>query len=95
VEVVSKTRCSTPERILRQLRPRAFRRTVTKNDVAPYVDIVKAKLAGNYSFEQAMRAALKGVLMSPEFLFLREKPASSTTSPWPAACRYFLWSTSG
>ena len=40
-----------------------------------------------------MRAALKGVLISPEFLFLRERPGK--LDDFALACRlsYFLWST--
>ncbi|HKI19385.1 MAG TPA: DUF1592 domain-containing protein, partial [Isosphaeraceae bacterium] len=62
-------------------------------DVAPLVAIVQAKLAEGYPFEPAMRAALKGVLISPEFLFLRERPGK--LDDFALACRlsYFLWST--
>ena len=72
---------------------RAFRRTVIADDVAPFVDIVKARLAAGYRFEPAIRAALKGVLLSPEFLFLRERPGRLDN--FALACRlsYFLWST--
>ena len=66
---------------------------MTADDVAPFVAIVQAKLAEGYSFEPAMRAALKGVLISPEFLFLRERPGK--LDDFALACRlsYFLWST--
>jgi hypothetical protein len=55
--------------------------------------VVQAKLAGGYTFERALRAALKGVLISPEFLFLRERPGK--LDDFALACRlsYFLWST--
>ena len=62
---------------------------MTADDVAAFVAIVQAKLADGYPFEPAVRAALKGVLISPEFLFLRERPGSSTTLPWPAGCLTF------
>ena len=66
---------------------------MTDDDVAPFVAIVRAKLAEGYPFEPAVRAALKGVLISPEFLFLRERPG--TLDDFALACRlsYFLWST--
>ena len=40
-----------------------------------------------------MRAALKGVLIAPDFLFLRERPGK--LDDFALACRlsYFLWST--
>ncbi len=34
------------------------------------------RLEQNYSFEQAMRVGLRGILVSPSFLFLREQPAA-------------------
>ena len=55
--------------------------------------IVQAKLDGGYTFEQAMRAALKGVLISPEFLFLREQPGKLDDFALASRLSYFLWST--
>jgi mono/diheme cytochrome c family protein len=93
VEVVSDRPLVDAERILRAFTRRAFRRTVIADDVAPFVAIVQAKLVDGYSFEPAMRAALKGVLIAPEFLFLRERPGK--LDDFALACRlsYFLWST--
>ena len=72
-------------RILTAFTRRAFRRTVMADDVAPFVAIVQAKLEEGYTFEPAMRAALKGVLISPEFLFLREH--SGKLDDFALACR--------
>ncbi len=93
VEVVSDEPLVDAERILTKFTRRAFRRTVTADDAAPFVAIMQAKLAGGYTFELAMRAALKAVLISPEFLFLREQPGK--LDDFSLACRlsYFLWST--
>ena len=93
VEVVSDEPLVDAERILTKFARRAFRRTVIADDVAPFVAIVQAKLDGDYTFELAVRAALKGVLISPEFLFLRERPGK--LDDFSLACRlsYFLWST--
>jgi hypothetical protein len=57
------------------------------------VAIVEAKLKDGYTFEQAMRAALKGVLISPEFLFLRELPGKLDDFALASRLSYFLWST--
>jgi mono/diheme cytochrome c family protein len=93
VEVVSDQPLVDAERILKTFTQRAFRRPVSDDDVAPFVAIGRARLEGGYTFEQAMRAALKGVLISPEFLFLRELPGQLDN--FALACRlsYFLWST--
>lgn len=93
VEVVSDEPLVDAERILTTFTRRAFRRTVTADDVAPFVAIVKAKLNGGYTFELAMRAALKGVLISPEFLFLRERPGKLDDFALANRLSYFLWST--
>ncbi len=93
VEVVSDDPLVDSQKVLTNFTRRAFRRNVTAEDVTPFVAIVKAKLDAGYTFELAMRAALKGVLISPEFLFLREKPGK--LDDFALACRlsYFLWST--
>lgn len=93
VEVVSDQPLVDAERILMNFARRAFRRTVTAEDVAPFVAIVKTKLDGEYTFELAIRAALKGVLISPEFLFLRERPGKLDDFALASRLSYFLWST--
>ncbi len=71
-EVVSQQTMVDAKRILREFARRAFRRPVSDEDVEPFLARVKSKLDQNYSFEQAMRVGLKGILVSPNFLFLRE-----------------------
>ncbi len=93
VEVVSEQPSVDAERILRKFARQAFRRPVNDDDVRPYVEIVTTKLAAGYTFEQAIRAALKGVLLSPEFLFLRETPGKLNDHALAARLSYFLWST--
>lgn len=96
-EVVSQQPLVDAERILRDFTRRAFRRNVTDEDIKPFLARVQAKLEQKYSFEQAMRVGLKAVLVSPHFLFLREKPdpGSSTLDDFALASRlsYFLWSS--
>lgn len=104
LEVVSQQPMVDAERILRDFARRAFRRTVTDEDIKPFLARVKARLDQNYSFEQAMRVGLRAVLVSPSFLFLREKPATATASATAKApalddhalasrLSYFLWSS--
>ena len=45
------------------------------------------------TFEAQFRAALKGVLISPEFLFLREQPGKLDDFALVNRLSYFLWST--
>jgi len=93
VEIASDEPAKDAEQILRRFATRAFRRPVTDADVKPYLEIVTAKLADSYTFEQAMRAALKGILLSPDFLFLQETPGKLNDYALASRLSYFFWST--
>ncbi len=93
VEVVSKEPVADARRILRGFTRRAFRRAVTDGDVEPFVALVRAKLAEKRTFEQAVRAGLLAVLVSPEFLFRREKPGKLDDFALASRLSYFLWSS--
>jgi hypothetical protein len=93
VEVVSNDPAADAERILRGFVRRAYRRAVTDDDIKPFLKLVKARLDEKQSFEQAVRVGLKAVLVSPEFLFLREKPGKLGDFALASRLSYFLWST--
>jgi hypothetical protein len=93
LEVVSEDPLQDAERILRAFARRAFRRTVTDDDIGPFVELVDARLAAGHTFEQALRVGLTGILLSPEFLFLREKPGRLDDFALASRLSYFLWST--
>lgn len=85
--------------VLRAFLPRAFRRPAAAKEVERYLSLFdKASQRGD-SYEQALKLALKGVLVSPSFLFLLDAPADR-----PGACKlgqyevashlsYFLWAS--
>jgi hypothetical protein len=93
LEVVSKQPAADAERILRNFARRAYRRTVTDEDIQPHLAVVKAKLAEKQTFEQAVRVGLLGILISPDFLFLREQPGKLNDFALASRLSYFLWST--
>jgi hypothetical protein len=93
LEVVSKQPMVDAEHLLRDFMRRAYRRTVTDEDVKPILARVKAKLDAKFPFEQAMRVGYKEVLVSPHFLFLREKPGKLDDFALAARLSYFLWSS--
>jgi hypothetical protein len=93
LEVVSKSPEADAERILRAFAGRAFRRTVTDDEIRPFLKLFKSKLAERYTFEQAVRVGLMGVMVSPDFLFLREKPGRLDDFALAGRLSYFLWST--
>lgn len=78
---------------------RALRRPVTDGDLAPYVAMVESKTRDGASFEQAMLAAYKAVLCSPDFLFIgiesrvpaSAQPARLGEHPLASRLSFFLW----
>lgn len=93
VEVASKDPDADADRILRSFARRAFRRAVTDADVKPFVKLVQTRLAVKQSFEQAVRVGLTAIMVSPDFLFLREKPGKLDDFALASRLSYFLWST--
>lgn len=87
------------EQVLRAFLPRAFRRPVTDQEIAPYTDIFQEVVDEGDSFVGAITAALEAVLISPKFVFLIETPHASkepvAVSDYELASRlsYFLWAS--
>src|SRR4029077_11501123 len=71
----------------------AYRRAVVDADIQPFLALVNAKLTDGYTFERAVRVGLKAVLVSPEFIFRREKPGKLDDFALASRLSYFLWST--
>ena len=75
------------------LAARAFRHGITDADVAPYLALTKSALDAGKSFEEALRAGIKGVLCSPDFLFFKESPVALDSFALASRLSYFLWSS--
>jgi hypothetical protein len=85
--------------VLQAFLPRAFRRPATAKEVERYLSLYdKASRRGD-SYEQALKLALKGVLVSPNFLFLidapSDKPGAYKLGHYEVASHlsYFLWAS--
>ncbi len=93
VEVASNNPEPDAGKILRNFARRAFRRSVSDAEVKPFIELVKQKLAAKHSFEKAVRVGLTAIMVSPEFLFLRENPGKLDDFALASRLSYFLWST--
>ncbi|QEL13463.1 DUF1592 domain-containing protein [Limnoglobus roseus] len=85
--------------VLTAFLPRAFRRPATDKEIDRFLDVFEKAHARGDGYEPALKLALKGVLISPHFLFLTETPAEKTgTYPLDqyevaAHLSYFLWAS--
>ncbi len=84
-------------KILAEFLPKAFRRPVAEDDIAPYVALFQAARKQGQPFEGSVFFALRAVLVSPHFLF-RVEPPNRTSQPRPlpqhalaSRLSYFLW----
>lgn len=66
--------------VLKRFLPKAFRRKVTESEFEKYLKLFKIGLDRSGSFQEGIQLALKGVLISPKFLFHVEQ-ASGTGLP--------------
>jgi mono/diheme cytochrome c family protein len=89
------------ERIVSTLARRAFRRPVTKAEVAALMNLVEAARKEGLDAEHAIATALEAILVSPDFLFRVERdPAGAagqvrrvTDVEMASRLSYFLWSS--
>jgi hypothetical protein len=66
----------TPEALLKELLPRAFRRPVSADEVARYEGLVRETMTGGETREHGLAVALTAILTSPRFLYRDELPGA-------------------
>lgn len=87
------------EQVLTKLVRKAYRRPITKAAIGRFLKLFDRGADRGDPFEECMKLAIKGVLVSPDFLYRIEKPARSEAieplTGYELASRlsYFLWST--
>ena len=69
---------------LRRFASHAFRRPVTEQELAPYVEYAKAN---DY------RSTIKALLCSPNFIYMRENPGALEPFALASRLSYFLWNS--
>ncbi len=80
-------------RLLADFLPRAFRRKVSEEERALYLEGVRERLDANESFEFAMRWVYRAALCSPDFLFHLEEKGELDLVQRANRLSYFLWNS--
>lgn len=87
------------QKMLESFLPRAFRRPATAEDITRYLDIFDRAEKRGLPYDQAVKTALKAVLIAPSFLFLTETAPEAAGVyqldhyELAAHLSYFLWSS--
>ncbi len=93
MDVVSDHPEADAERLLRAFMKRAYREPVAEADAQRFLAVIKGALASGSSFTEAMIAGYAGVLCSPGFVCLQEKPGQLDDGALSARLSYFLWNS--
>lgn len=91
--------CATD--VASRLLERAWRRPVSDEELAPFLDVVSTARSTGASFSESLRFLIKAVLISPNFLFRMEldpepdSPTPRALNGFELASRlsYFVWNT--
>jgi hypothetical protein len=93
VEVISKKPMRDAEALLRSFLRHAYRRPTGDADVNRFLSVVERALKKGNNFTDAMLAGYTGVLCSPEFLCLEERPGRLDDHALAARLSFFLWNS--
>ena len=92
-EIVSQDAESDAREVLIRVATRAFRRPVSTNDIAPYVELFVSELTTDATFEEALRTAITAIFCSPDFLYLKESSGQLDDYALASRLSYFLTRT--
>jgi hypothetical protein len=73
--------------------PRAWRRPVTEREADLYLNLFRQARKKRQTYDQSVVYMLRGVLMSPQFLFRAEGEPMSTDYALASRLSYFLWNS--
>ncbi|MEP6671098.1 MAG: DUF1592 domain-containing protein [Chthoniobacter sp.] len=93
IEVLPKDPAKDAERLLRAFLQRAYREPATEEDVQRFLGIINGALKSGSTFTDAMIAGYSGVLCSPAFVCLEEKPGKLDDRALAARLAYFIWNS--
>jgi len=93
VEAVSDRPEKDAAPLLHAFMQRIHRRPFAAEDEAAFLKIIQNALKDGHSFNEAMLAGYSGVLSSPGFLYLNEKPGKLDDLAIASRLSYFLWNS--
>ncbi|QDT08208.1 DUF1592 domain-containing protein [Planctomycetes bacterium K23_9] len=98
-EIVSENPEQDLQELIHSFAQRAFRRSVTPDELKPYLNFARQRFAVDGSMREALRSAYRTILCSPRFLYFEESARASddlALDDYALANRlsHFLWGVS-
>ena len=81
------------DRLLRRFLEAVYRRPADAQDMERFGRVIRAALAADFSFADAMIAGYTAVLSSPALLYFDERPGPLSDRALAERLAYFLWNT--
>lgn len=78
---------------LHRFAQRAFRRPIQDGEADRFIALAHSELDSGRTYEQAMRVALRSILISPKFLMLEETPGKLDDYALASRLSYCFWSS--
>ena len=91
--ITPKDPAADAERLLTAFMTRAYRRAVSKGEISRYMDVIYKALKEGNEFTDALLAGYAGVLCSPGFVCVEEKPGKLNDQALATRLSLFLWNT--
>ena len=93
VEIVPKDPNADGERLVRAFMQHALRRSVPETETQPFVKLFHTAQETGASFTESLLTAYTGVLCSPAFVTLEERPGPLDDHALASRLSYFLWNS--
>lgn len=87
----TKPKLESVAKIVRELAPRVFRRSVTEGELKKYVDLAQPAIEEGRDFIDVMQIPLRSMLSSPQFLLFGGQPGELDDFALASRLSYFLW----
>ncbi|MCO8123476.1 DUF1592 domain-containing protein [Stieleria sp. TO1_6] len=72
---------------------RAFRRPVSRQEMVPYFEFLNRTQTATGNWHEAVIKTFAAMMVSPDFLYLREEQTELAAFPLASRLSYFFWST--
>ncbi len=93
VEAVSANTDADSRKLLRGFMQRALRHPIQDAEVQPYIKLYQKASATGAGFTESMLTAYTGILCSPAFVTLEERPGALDDYALASRLSYFLWNS--
>jgi hypothetical protein len=93
IEIVPKDANKDGERLITAFVQRAFRRPAQPEEIQPFIQLFHSAQKAGADFTESLLTAYSGVLCSPAFITLEERPGALEDHALASRLSYFLWNS--